>query len=258
MDENQAVQEVGISAAGLNKGVLLAGGVIVGVSVGYYVAKRRLEAKYAKMAKEEIDEVRYLYMSKIRESASTRLVDDIIESKSYASALSPLTMRSEMVDMNHDHQDDDFQKAAEAELAEEPEIISNVFQPPDEDHWEWGHEKHMREAGADPYVLHRDEWLSEASNYVRTWLTYFEGDDVLADDQDNPVDDQDMMVGLANLARFGHGSGDPNVVYVRNVELQMEIEIIHSDGKFSEQRRGIVEPQTDPTDPRKRRNRGPH
>ena len=65
------------------------------------------------------------------------------------------------------------------------------------------------------------------------------------------------MVGLVNLGKFGHGSGDPNVVYVRNVELEMEIEIIHSDGKFSEQSRGIVE-NPDPTDPRKRRNRGPH
>jgi hypothetical protein len=73
------------------------------------------------------------------------------------------------------------------------------------------------------------------------------------------------MVGLGNLAKFGHGSGDANTVYVRNPELQIEVEIIHSDGKFSEQRRGIpVEPPRDEKgrfqpqtgDPRHRRSRG--
>ena len=106
-----------------------------------------------------------------------------------------------------------------------------------------------------PYVIHKDEYFNNERDYEQITLTYFEGDDVLSDSNDTPIDDQDAMVCLGNLGKFGHGSGDPNVVYVRNVELELEIEIVHSDGLYSEEVHGIPDDELKHSDRRKRRQR---
>lgn len=253
----EGLEEIAVAApAGINKGVLLVGGVIIGASLGYYFTKRHLAKKYMAQADSEIEAMREHYASKLRTSAAIRTADvdeatQIIEEQEYGPQP---TTRSELKDLQQEQHvvnPEAWRKAAEDELAAEPEITANVFEVDDE--WNWDFENDLRAGGVDPYVLHHEEWTTEGM-YTRLSLTYFEGDDVLADEHDTPIDDQDAMVGLANLAKFGHGSGDPNVVYIRNVELELEIEIVHSDGKFSEERRGIVEPPTDPSDPRRRRN----
>lgn len=253
----------------------LAGGVIGGMLMGYGLAQKRLEAKIRAEAEEEINAVRDMYFEKSRKLQSQRppvqvhkeTIQEVMEKAGYVSP----TEDREVAEAEAGEE----QVALENE--QEPEI-RNVFHAGDIADWDWDVEKAYREQlseeteGLGPYVLHRDEYFPNENGWEQVSLTYFEGDDVLADDHDTPVDDQDAMVGLGNLAKFGHGSGDPNIVYVRNPELQLEIEIIHSDGEFSKQRRGIPieEPERDKhgrfkprndqsppeSDPRKRRSRG--
>jgi hypothetical protein len=119
---------------------------------------------------------------------------------------------------------------------EEPDEVVYVKVEP-EDTWDYEAQEATRTEDA-PYVIHRDEYFNNETPFEQMTLTYYEGDDILADSHDTPVDDQDAMVGLGNLSRFGHGSGDPNVVYVRNHELELEIEIVHSDGNFTKEVHG--------------------
>ena len=280
------LEDIAVAApASINKGVLLAGGIVIGVSVGFLIAKKRLEKKYAKHAEEEIQAVRDIYYEKavkLEESKGAfRVVDEkktvseIMEERGYAH---PTAEDQRYTDAEQAAIDAANEAAARAERAEEAaeeaaEVVKrNIFHAGPIDEWDWEVEKTIREEGHDevPYVLHRDEYFENEQGWDQLTLTYFEGDDVLADDHDVPVDDQDAMVGLGNLAKFGHGSGDPNTVYVRNPELHLEIEIIHSDGRFSEQRRGIPtrnekgqftsesgNNQSPPSeDPRHRRSRG--
>jgi hypothetical protein len=250
----------------LDKGVLLIGGIVIGASVGYLIAKRRLESKYQQLAEEEIEEIRSIYRAKsqghrVNPQGAKETLEEVLEKTGYRR---PTGEDTRYTEAEQEAIDEANRKAAEAEEAE-PEIEThNIFHPGAIEGWDWVEERNYREALDEgiPYVLHRDEYFPNEKGYEQMSLTYFEGDDVLADDNDTPVDDQDAMVGLANLAKFGHGSGDPNIVYVRNDELQLEIEIIHSDGKFSEQVRGLPkEPPRDESgrftgDPRKRRSRG--
>jgi len=83
-------------------------------------------------------------------------------------------------------------------------------------------------------------------------LTYFEGDDVLCKDDDTVIRDQDATVGLGNLSKFGHGSGDPNIVYVRNEELKVDLEIVHSDGKYAVDVAGFKEDELQHSSMRRR------
>lgn len=128
-------------------------------------------------------------------------------------------------------------------VAEEPNPATgvqpiNVFagKEPVEDESEWDYEAELviRAENADkPYILHHDEYFENETEYEQANLTYYEGDDTLVDDKDMPVPDETNVVGDDALTAFGHGSKDKNVVYVRNESLEMDFEIVRSNGKFS-------------------------
>lgn len=86
-----------------------------------------------------------------------------------------------------------------------------------------------------PYIIGKEEFLNGEKEFVQVTLTYFVGDKVLIDEQQRVMDDVDETVGEDNLNRFGQGSKDPNVVYVRNDALELEFEILRSEGKYSEE-----------------------
>jgi hypothetical protein len=57
----------------------------------------------------------------------------------------------------------------------------------------------------------------------------------LTDEVDTIVPDVDATVGVENMLRFGHGSGDPNVVYIRNPKLEADFEVTRSAGKYAKE-----------------------
>jgi hypothetical protein len=56
----------------------------------------------------------------------------------------------------------------------------------------------------------------------------------MVDGDDTPVPHADMVVGQGNL-RWGHGSEDENLVYIRNERLEMEIEITRVPRSYEEE-----------------------
>lgn len=116
---------------------------------------------------------------------------------------------------------------------EEPTVV-HIFQKEDD---EWDYETELKNRAPDrPYILHRDEFFGDEMGYEETHggrvcMTWYEGDQVLCDSTDIPVYDVDGMVGEF---KFGHGSGDPNICYVRNEKLQLDIEILKDDGKYAD------------------------
>lgn len=85
-----------------------------------------------------------------------------------------------------------------------------------------------------PYVIALGEFDANDNHYEQVTYTYYAGDETLADEDEQIVDDIDMRVGLDNLERFGHYSKDGNVVYVCNDALSLHIQILRSSGKYSE------------------------
>jgi hypothetical protein len=107
---------------------------------------------------------------------------------------------------------------------------------------EWNaHEERKKRAPDRPYVIHVDERY-ELEGYSEESLTYYVADDVLCNERDEVVDpaDRDRLVGEANLDRFGHGSGDPSIVFVRNDNLEIMYEIVRSPNSFAEEVHGIT------------------
>jgi hypothetical protein len=110
----------------------------------------------------------------------------------------------------------------------------NVFEtvtqvPEQEDEWDYEAEQSSR-TPHEPYIIHSDEFHSGESGLRQTTLTYYAGDDVLCDEAETPIYNAGEVVGEL---RFGHGSKDANVVYVRNEKLGGEYEIVRDEGHFA-------------------------
>lgn len=81
-----------------------------------------------------------------------------------------------------------------------------------------------------PYVISPEEF-GDLDDYDTTSLWYY-ADSVLADDNDEIVDDVEEIVGVDSLAQFNEHGEDS--VYVRNDALRCDYEILRDFGKYSE------------------------
>jgi hypothetical protein len=106
-------------------------------------------------------------------------------------------------------------------------VTQSIF-PENKDTWDQEAEDRERTPST-PYVLHKDEYWREERGYSQTTLTYYEGDDILVDQEDVPIYGFNSIVGAM---QFGHGTDDPNVFYVRNDSLKAEYEIIKDRGRY--------------------------
>lgn len=91
----------------------------------------------------------------------------------------------------------------------------------------------------EPYIITHDEFMENENGFTQGTMTYYNGDDILTDDKDVPVPDIDDIVGSEALTRFGYGSRDRNVVYVRNEKIETDFEITLSQGEFSKEVAGF-------------------
>jgi len=80
-----------------------------------------------------------------------------------------------------------------------------------------------------PYIISVDVFLENEHNWTQETLTYYQGDDIVADQADTPVYGYSNIMGPL---KFGHGSGDPTVVYIRNEHLRREWEVLLHRGRF--------------------------
>lgn len=101
-----------------------------------------------------------------------------------------------------------------------------------EDDWDWEAEMAQR-TDLEPYILTKDEFYVEENaenGYTQTTLTYYAGDDIMTDQDDKPVYNYQTITGPL---RFGHGSDDQHVLYVRNDVRKAEYEILYEPGLYS-------------------------
>ncbi len=114
------------------------------------------------------------------------------------------------------------------EEAEETVITTNVFTN-DNDDWDYMEELKNR-TPSQPYIINKDEFFSDEVGYTQSTLTYYAGDNILVDEDEAPIYNHRDLVGEL---KFGHGSGDSNVVYIRNDNRKAEYEVLLDSGLYS-------------------------
>lgn len=226
--------------------------IILGVSVagagyvGWKLAHRHYAKQFEQELSQQIESARDFYarMNKAgeyatAEGAASALIAEVptdeVEVLQVKDAAEALKSYQGRVDYTKP------EKAAQVEEDEPVVVKSNVFvngAPLDPDAFDYDEELAKRSEDV-PYVISFEEYMQNASNYPQTTFTYFEGDDILTDERDEIIQDVEHTVGSDNLAKFGHGSKDPNVVYIRNEKIEIDFEVTRSEGKYGEEVAGF-------------------
>jgi len=91
----------------------------------------------------------------------------------------------------------------------------------------------------EPFVISIGEYLEDyeydEGPFDKLTVAYFEEDDTLLDEREQIIDDIEHVVGQANLNRFGQGSENDDIVYVRNTKMRADFEIMREQGSYAEQ-----------------------
>lgn len=122
----------------------------------------------------------------------------------------------------------------------------HIFEASAED-FNWDEETAYRESlsDAEPYIITFEEHM-EDEELETSRLTYYEGDDTMADEEDKALTDDQEEVLIGDNLRFGYGSKDPNIVYVRNPRVGLNMEIVRSTGSYAVEVLGLdKEPETE-------------
>lgn len=209
-----------INAGGV--GYLL-GGIAIGAAIGFYFGHRfnreKLRAEAFAESKEEVEQIREVYMQKAMTVQQKPSVDDVIRERGYGTVETDTKTRP----------------------LPPPVPINEPLISRDPD-WIW--DKELAERNIElPYVIHQNEFTEAENGYEQVTYTYYSKDDVLTGEDEQPLPHADMVVGQNNL-KFGHGSDDENIVHVRNDRLQLEMEICRSPGSYAEEVLGLESDQT--------------
>ena len=227
-------------------GLTLAG--LIGAGVGYFAASKILSKKYREIADREISEAKVyyqgLYSRPMIDLESTEddeedldEDDDPLEKKwALLSENDQTRVMTEAVRAMKEYESDESEKQT-------PVVINNIFThntPPGEE--VLAALLAERDASG-PYIITKEEYFQNDPDHEQKSFTYYDGDGILVDDQDefNPVYDIDRVAGEDNLLRFGYGSGGEHCVFIRNETLDppLDLVITKTPGRYTDEVMGF-------------------
>lgn len=238
----------------------LALGLGIGLATGLFVAKKRIESKYLAISSKEIAEAKEFYsvLHKKGDFATPEsaveilgLSDDVEAIQKFQGDVADATeaiRRYQGEDEQPEHhveiQSVSIDAVATPHNGPIEVVKHNIFTDAEvdvvEDDFDYKEElKHRGEV--EPYIISHDEFMEGESENTQVTLTYYEGDEVLTDEKDQPIPDVDETVGEDNIQRFGYGSKDPKIVYIRNPRLDIDFEVVQSQGKYTEEVLGFIQ-----------------
>lgn len=263
--------EQAIAAATSKGGLVTIASLLSGASgtaVGYFLAKRKLENRYIAISNREIAEARRFYrrLNKVDEFATPAdvvdavgliaepelvdkaadalleyqgedpdndAVDDRMESRRNKEDTAHFTVRDNGTIVQHVPTVTNYTGYGIRKPSLEETVALNVFMSGDEEDPDVEGEKAKRDEEF-PYIITQGEFLENEPEHDQLTVTFYEEDDVLADDKDTPISDTEGTIGIDTL-KFGMWSKDNNVVYIRNHRLGTDFEVLRSTGSFAKE-----------------------
>lgn len=239
-EEAQAVAKVAQGLDGMRVefiGLGVAIGATLGGLTAWYITMRKAKKDLEKQVAEEVEQVKEHYrareMARQGEAEKPDLADleqayqDKVQEAGYDA---PIPAPVININARPEHRN------AFDESAKEEEKAGPVVPV-----WDYAAELEGRDPNW-PYIIHEDEFRENEPEHEQGAYTFYEGDEVLCDDRDNMIPLLDEKVGLHHLNQFGHGSGHPDVVFIRNEALSTDFEITRHSGHYAVEVQGLDDP----------------
>lgn len=177
---------------------------VIGAGIGSVTTWLLIKKKYEQLTQEEIDSVKEVFLNRKPIIDDSESIDDIQEP----------------------------QKKTE----DKPDIIEYTKKLKEEGYINYSNvvpenkKQEELETMDKPYIIPPEEF-GAFDDYEAISLMYYE-DQVLTDDDDEPVDEIEDTVGYDSLTRFGEYEDDS--VFVRNDRLKCDYEILMDHRKYSD------------------------
>lgn len=225
--------------------IIFSSGLLIGAACGWFFTKSHYQAKSDRM----VDEIRTFYRERKtmpeKEDETPEVKDeephpvqfseeDMVEYhkivKRYGQENPSLEYLMKTMPDYTKRDEDDYDPDAPEDWDEDDDSEEDDIRAEEE------REKHPEE-DPPPYLISANEYMlgGKGGLYDQDCLTYFAVDGVLVDEYDQVVDRE--HIGEKNLALLN----TQECIYVRNVELGMEWEIIKMNRSFDEYMRGMEE-----------------
>ena len=211
-------------------------GLVVGAAVGFYIGhrykKNKIYAEAFAKGEKEVAQIREVYQQKTVAAKEKPSVEEVIEKRGYSVNVIPETLPEEGdLSFRLGRPPVPVDSAKPVYRTEDAEKDKNAG-------WNYAFELANRGSGS-PYIIHQDEWHLKESEYNQTAITYYAEDDILADEDDSILENRDELVGEENLTKFGHGTDDFNILYIRNTRLELEYEVSRVPRSYEEEVLGL-------------------
>jgi len=262
----QGLEEVAMATRRVDvRGIgLFSGGLVVGVAVGFYFGyrwnKEKLKAEAFRESADEVATLRKVYQERERRHEEARKaemekvmasqtdekpsVDEVMRQKGYTSYSSmgpveeerplPPPVPGVVTPPRRPVAKPPFEPGTTPPRAE-------LNQKDKMDGWVYAQELTQRSPSS-PYIIHQDEFDQNESGYDQVEYTYYDIDDVLTDTDDTVLNNRENLIGV-NTLRWGHGTDDWDLVYIRNPKLEIEFRIWRLHQSFEE---NVLGHQNDP------------
>lgn len=173
----------------------------LGAAAGAVVTWKMVKTKYERIAQEEIDSVREVYVNKIRKYEGTEQSEPVTDQTPDADISQPgVAEYLHLIQKQSYTEAVDYQKVKEEQMSMRPYVIS-------------------------------PEDFGEHDDYETESLTYY-ADGTLTDSTDEPIEDVENLVGEDSLGHFGEFEDDS--VFVRNDRMRTDYEILLDSRRYSD------------------------
>lgn len=204
----------------MNKETLTRVGLsLAAFAAGYMTASLVMRAKYEAILSQEIESVKDTFARAAEPKEEDAVIEDAAPYFSDSKNVPDADVSSLVVGMKYGD-DEPPQRVnyskADIELedaVDDEEEAGLLFTQSDGD-----------EEGA--YLISHTEFIETHDDWDKITLSYFMEDDTLVDDQEIIVPDVNFVIGEKALQYFGKRSGDPNIVYIRNPEIETDFEVL--------------------------------
>ena len=214
------VRMIGLVAGGVSAGL------VVGFLVGWRFQRAKIRAEAFAQSEEEVEKIREMYRNAAKIQVDEKpTLEEVVEDRGYA-------VKIEVPDQAERLPRPPV-PISPSEAVRASDITRDTAAPAPFPGWDMEEELANRRPDR-PYVIHEEEFSENFGDHRQETLTYYAGDAVLADENEDRIDVPDDIIGLDNLTKFGHGSGDPETVFVHNPIRNMDYEITRVPDSYAE------------------------
>jgi hypothetical protein len=223
------------------------GGLLIGSGATYLIVNNRLAKKYNAIAREEVATVHAIYKTLNEDSITgEEYVEQVLAAQNanpdpraegegvVSTRLSGAPVfAAEPTDNATPEQILDWKERLQdyQGTLSEPGFARVTYEKPENPQAKADAFFEDRDANG-PYLISVEEYQEQNDNLTKAQLVYYEGDGILVDERDIPVEDVDFLVGPDALNNFGNHSDDDDIVYVRREQSDTDFEIVKDPRSF--------------------------